>query len=769
MEMNDHGIFLVHYSKAMDLYSLAININEALIAYTEEKRNNVIELEEQMLENINNVTQKLANVDFNNFSLSIHAMADFTAETSPSASGSLLYMPSSIKGDEMIFKLYTLSDLALDHRKIHPSLEQVQEQLTEVRDVTLVRGINFMQQEKVLQYHSKIALQYLERDYLEREWIAKEKAESGEDNGIPEEDDLTSIIDPRFEKYQFSTLDIPYHVDYLRKALIIDDDNFSFTLDPLKNMDDDIVVEFFKDITPPPIIPRMVREIFQTIQASWISSLTNSVHEWKAKLVEISLNHVLDDISRGPFDFSMNIADIKETAKNRFTSIGQKMNELSHSLENIMVDIGEDMFNDEKIEVLLESYEEVFGDEPFARDIIEIFKIARYSVHENVISPLMLHDPNLARKIMGEFRKELDMISEKCVFPLLENLGRALFVECSKIIGQYLNDSVLANEQGVVKEVGNRILQEFSAEYLNEVIRGLVLSLDQARGVLLDIEGIKSDIITKLDDFISNFKLSTTELIEFASQLLDEEEQDTIRPHVQKFLALKRDVSFLKDFIMQPDVYNVFMKIHSEHYYDPKSFSKHFGDLFTDEIEKLPLEWSNLAENWFAAFSNVFQIKHAQSSMTRAEIVSKFLDFIKIVSDEQGTFENTFSVISSYIATMNDTREKQLLLEFIKRFEQSQDVQEKFPRYFGKKIREALETVDLGDLLVIDTGIEEFRNKLISESIKDSLNPLSSFVNSPSRLSWRKAGVEYMLEFDLHPRNLHVDIFSSWFTQNEGI
>ncbi|MHA1683458.1 MAG: hypothetical protein ACTSUE_21140, partial [Promethearchaeota archaeon] len=288
-------------------------------------------------------------------------------------------------------------------------------------------------------------------------------------------------------------------------------------------------------------------------------------------------------------------------------------------------------------------------------------------------------------------------------------------------------------------------------------------------GLFLDVEALKSGILSRLHLFIAGFQLTIQELVQFANELLDDEERDVISPHVQKFLNLKRDINFLKNFILQPEIYNNFMHLHSEHFYDPKSFAKQMSAFASDGAEKLPIEWTVLMENWFSTFSNVFQIKHAQQSMSRPEIIARYFDFIKIIADEQDNFENTFTIISSYAGSLKDSREKRILLEFLKRFEQSQDIQEKFPGYFEKKIQEAMDELDIGNLLQINVNDPAFKDKLIKKTIGDTLNPLSQSLVFPSELAWRKGEGEFKFLFKVEDGILKVDLTTNWFNFSGGI
>nr|MDO8116103.1 hypothetical protein [Candidatus Sigynarchaeota archaeon] len=241
---------------------------------------------------------------------------------------------------------------------------------------------------------------------------------------------------------------------------------------------------------------------------------------------------------------------------------------------------------------------------------------------------------------------------------------------------------------------------------------------------------------------------------------------DAITPHIQKFILLEKDVQFLKDFIFNADVFNAFIEKHGAHFYDPKSFANLFSEYVNSKIEKLPLEWNNLPSNWFSAFSNVFQVEHAQKPMDRPAIIGKFFDFMEIVTKEQCSFENTFSIMSSYAITLQDASEKRALLEFLKRFEQSQEIQEKLPRYFENKLLGALNGIDILQALDKGLSIQDFKDAIVKRSVQDLSSLFGNELLLPAEITFqleKDAKIEFRLVIEPDEEKLAITVKTNWY------
>ncbi|MHA1370248.1 MAG: hypothetical protein ACTSRA_11100, partial [Promethearchaeota archaeon] len=100
----------------------------------------------------------------------------------------------------------------------------------------------------------------------------------------------------------------------------------------------------------------------------------------------------------------------------------------------------------------------------------------------------------------------------------------------------------------------------------------------------------------------------------------------------------------------------------------------------------------------------------------------------------------------------------------------SKDVQEKFTKYFEKKIQETIESIDLEEILGFSLSSEGFLDGVIAECINERLRvfPDSIIVPAEIRLVSEKNRIlEFRLNFQVKQDHLEVDISTNWFKIGE--
>nr|MDO8119176.1 hypothetical protein [Candidatus Sigynarchaeota archaeon] len=174
-DAHDHGLYLVYFNKAMDLFALSININEEPVFFNEETRTEMINAGHVLLTKLNEKLKACSHLEFNRVLFNVYNASDLVNGNTDKPIGKVLVFPLKIQDDNILFAVQSKDTTNLDYRKIIPSLEYMQSMFDEIRKVTLVRGINFVQQNHVLQRYANRFLQYPEIDFMDGIWNADVK------------------------------------------------------------------------------------------------------------------------------------------------------------------------------------------------------------------------------------------------------------------------------------------------------------------------------------------------------------------------------------------------------------------------------------------------------------------------------------------------------------------------------------------------------------------------------------------------------------------
>ncbi|MFX0098605.1 MAG: hypothetical protein ACFFCS_03420 [Candidatus Hodarchaeota archaeon] len=763
IEHDDHGIMLVYYNKAMDLHSISINASEDIVAFGEEKRVEIINFEHDIISKLDSDIKKYSNIDFSRVFLDAYPISNFIYPKEFAPTGKITFFPLKIKSDEFIFNYYATGTKQLDHRKILPSLEHVQEMLEEIEKITLVRGINFVQQEKILQFHSFRVLQYMEMDALDDKWVKEELIDADDIDDELKTDDAFWEIKPDYLK--IGALNIPWTLDMNSKTIKLDKNGFSQEMEELKEIEEEDMMDFFEIITPLPMIPQVMETVIDKINMIWRVFSSNLSSEWRINLIALFFKQVFNLIETQELDYKHLTKDIVNVLTTWKNYVVKKYEDWFGDLKNTLESLDKQEIKEEVIKEHFNGFKEIFGDSNY-NEFIEIIDQSYHWILSNPLTTAFTKNSQIAERIIEQLDDTIQKAKNESETNLIKHLKAEVIRECITTISNKIREDLLDKEEGVVRKIGDILLEQFLEEFLNDELREDFSSELITEDVFFNIQEFKIKFLIKLGDIITSFKLSIDQLIQFAGDLLEPGEKEMIERHIQRFLILKHDVEYLREFLLRDELFNEFIKNHKNHFYDPKSFANQYNDYVEEKLKEAPVEWDILVENWFTAFSNVFQLKHAQDAFSRPEIIAKFFEFIRIVTGEQVHFDNIFAIISSYVSTLGESSEKEALFQYMKRFEQSQDVQETFPSYLEKKIRALVEDIDFESELTIDLKAQSIVDGIISKRIDTSVNVFPDCLIIPSEIVFNhesNKSIEFKLECNLNENGLDVGVFSNWF------
>ncbi len=757
-----HGMSLAYHNKAMDLHSLVINVNEELLATSEQRRNHFVELQQKFLSDIDAALKRHSLLSFNRATMRVHARAQILRGITADPIGQALFFPLKIQGDTLTYTLLTAGKEPFDHRRVIPSMEKIQAHLDEVRRVTLVRGINFVQQDTILQRYANRCMQYAEDDYIEARWNLAKPANVQPSTSV----DIDAPPAPeRPEWIRVATYNMPWRVDAITGEFIPSADEATQEIETLSAIEDEYLIQFNIVCPALPLVPRLLETAVERLNKLWADLSLTFVPQWKHDLVQGLVSSIMTDVDIEAYSVIMSPGTIERGFLDKVIGHVKGYDEYASGLEARFHDLRSQPVDANIFGAMLEGFKSVVGKSPAIDMLADAVKAAHAGSLASTITPGMDSDSRVAEGTMLQVKQGITGMRSALVQAAVEELKLSLLQHATANLDARLFKDAMQNERGIVKAIGTSVLKLTSETFLRRQVERLA-SADAVDSPIVDSHAFKDDYKATLKSCIAAFKIDIGQLIQLAAELLDANQQDVIAPYLQKFLSLKRDVVFLKEFLLKADVLNKFLEKHYEHFYDPKSFSKLLGDWVSGEVAQLPVEWGSLLGNWFAAFTNVYQIQHAQKPLLRSEIMQKFYEFTKIVADEQNSFDNTFAIMSSFVGTLTDSKDKKALTEYLKRFEQSQAFQEKFPNYLEGKISKVLDEIQASDLEVTlkdRAGIAAAIAKRVEAGIPGM--PAGGVV-IPSEIVFQfdKDGkIEFKLALEVTPNGLTATLLTNWF------
>lgn len=767
-EAPSHGISIAYHNKAMALDSLSINVNEELVAISDEIRSKFIDLQTKALPDIDDALKRYTHMGLSRATFNLYEKEQLVNFDELKPSGQIIFFPLHVQDDAFTCTLCMKDAPELDFRKMFPFFEKFQGLLDEVRKVTLIRGVNYDQQALILQRYANRFLQHAENDIAESRWSMNPAAMEPET--VHGNDDEKSITKERPDYLKLAMLKCHWNVDFFSSDFVILQDDVSQELETLETIDDEYKVEFEKICIPIPLVPRLIDVVVGKFKALWAEFAPSFVPGWKQDFVQVITMHIMNEIDLGKYSCQTSLETMKNEIQEKFEYYTQGFDEYITGLESKFKGLENQAIDDTIFNAMLDGYKDAVGLPPNIEIMTDAIKAARGAIQATSIAPGMETDALIAEMTMDHVKNCLVNFKDCMARFTVDRLQHAIMNSVSRYVEEQLEKTLVQAETGIVQVVNAALVKKIVREFASSQAKRLAMQDLQEGEAILEPSMILEAFKASARMVIAGFRIDTDNLLQFANEMLDETIRDIIAPHVQKFLALKRDVSFLKEFVLKGDVLNNYLDQHSEHFYDPKSFSKGLSDFVSEDLSQLPVEWGSLLVNWFTAFTNVFQLEHAQKAMTRPEIVQKFFDFIKIVADEQTNFDNTFAILSSYAGSLTDSKEKNVLLEFLKCFEQSQEIPEKFLPHFENRVLKAIDAIDPSEL-EIPLDHESISNEIIKDIAINTSYLVPGTILVPSEIVFqldKDPKVEFKLQFDAGTDGLTISILTNWMRLMEA-
>jgi len=250
-------------------------------------------------------------------------------------------------------------------------------------------------------------------------------------------------------------------------------------------------------------------------------------------------------------------------------------------------------------------------------------------------------------------------------------------------------------EQKPAKILGQKIISDFKSFLFNQI---------ETHSILLEknLKYNEKDLIKEfyslndknIDPFFNEIELKIDDLVSFA-EIQMESNITRIRDHIEKFKKFSKELNYLLSYVLRHSTINRYIKEEPDkEISDPVTFSNRFHRFLEKRIGGINLEWKFYILNWIMDYSRKYLKPEEQRRWTLAEVYNDFIGYFEERELEERKIENFLKFLDMYIAKLHDPEEKNLLLEFYKKYELSIDINTEFPKYVKNNIKNELNNLN---------------------------------------------------------------------------
>ncbi len=267
---------------------------------------------------------------------------------------------------------------------------------------------------------------------------------------------------------------------------------------------------------------------------------------------------------------------------------------------------------------------------------------------------------------------------------------KSLTIELGKILY-----NKFAQEQKPAKILGQKIISDFKVFLFNQIESySIFLEKNLKYNEKELIQEFYSLIEKTIDSFFNEIELKIDDLVSFA-EIQMESNINRIRNHIEKFKKFSKELNYLLIYVLRHSTINRYIKEEPDkEISDPVTFSNRFHRFLEKRIGGINLEWKFYILNWIMDYSRKYLKPEEQRRWTLAEVYNDFIEYFEERELEERKIENFLKFLDMYIAKLDDPEEKNLLLEFYKKYEISIEINTEFPKYVKNNINNELNNLN---------------------------------------------------------------------------
>jgi hypothetical protein len=248
-----------------------------------------------------------------------------------------------------------------------------------------------------------------------------------------------------------------------------------------------------------------------------------------------------------------------------------------------------------------------------------------------------------------------------------------------------------SNEQEPAKNLGQKLLNKFKAYIFNKIETNQILLKKE---LLFDerelIREFNSLISNNVDSFFNEIELKIDDLISF-TEIQMKTNVDKIKNHIEKFKKFSRELNYLLSYVLRHSTITRYIKEEPDNEIsDPVTFANRFHRFLEKRIGGINLEWKFYILDWVKDYSKKYLKPEEQRLWNLSEVYDDFLGYLEERESNEQNIKNFLYFLDMYIAKLNNTEEKSLLVEFYKNYELSININTEFPIYVKNSIKNAL-------------------------------------------------------------------------------
>ncbi len=250
-------------------------------------------------------------------------------------------------------------------------------------------------------------------------------------------------------------------------------------------------------------------------------------------------------------------------------------------------------------------------------------------------------------------------------------------------------------EQKPAKILGQKIICDFKDFLFNQIeTHAILLEKNHKFDEKELIKEFYSLIDNNIEIFFNKIDLKIDDLVSFA-EIQMESNINRIRHHIEKFKKFSKELNYLLSYVLRHSTINRYIKEEPDkEISDPVTFANRFHRFLEKRIGGINLEWKFYILNWIEDYSKKYLKPEEQRNWTLAEVYNDFIEYFEEREIEEQQIKNFLNFLNVYIAKVHDPEEKNLLIEFYKKYDLSTDINTEFPKYVKNNIKSELKNLN---------------------------------------------------------------------------